>query len=82
MFTNNAVEKESYWFRIKTLQDNALIFHAIGPEASKDYTLIELQKSRIRLTANFGGELGRFFQLTRIHVVAKNIECDYQYLLK
>jgi hypothetical protein len=53
-FTSKAVVKEIYSFRIKTSQENAVLFYARGPPSYLDFTLIEIRSSNIKLVVNFG----------------------------
>ena len=48
------IRKEKYAFRIKTTQENALLFMARGPQNHNDLIQIEVKSWRIRLTVNFG----------------------------
>ena len=58
-FANKAPDEETYAFRIKTLQQNAVLFYARGPPNHADFYLIEIESSRLKMTINFGSMHGK-----------------------
>ncbi|CAB3987316.1 neurexin-3-like isoform X1 [Paramuricea clavata] len=57
-FTSRALNEEKYAFRIRTLQQNAILFYAGGPSNYGDFTLIEIKSSKLKVVVNFGSFVG------------------------
>ena len=71
-FTSRAPRIETYSFRIKTSQKNAVLFYAKGPSGGEDFTLIEIKSSYIWIKVNFGSD-GRTGMLFSLALFAENL---------